>query len=228
MSARPPITELMTWHRDPPRPPVPLPTTLPAPYRLEVVHRFEEPLFTELLDAVFHGPTGQLRWAQLGFEEDPATRPFRREPVQALPRLRIAARHGDELIGWTYGFASFTDSWMMATSAVLPAHRRRGIYTALCETCTALVAEAGYRVVESHHVATNNPILIAKLRLGFHVTGLQLSPTMGTLLTLEKPLDDLRRTALLARSGLIPMPAAMADALRAAPAPLGPEDPGGD
>jgi len=219
MPSRPPIADLMTWHEDPPRPPFALPSSLPAPYRLELVHRFEEPLFSELLDQIFHGPTGELRWEQLGFEPDEATRPFRRARFQALPRLRIAARHHDALVGFTYGFATRTDSFVMAVSAVLPAHRRRGLYTALCTACTDLVAEAGYRSLESHHVATNNPILIAKLRLGFHVTGLQLSPTMGTLLTLEKPLDALRRTTLLARSGLVPMPPDMARALTA-------EDPG--
>ncbi|MCO4773964.1 MAG: GNAT family N-acetyltransferase [Deltaproteobacteria bacterium] len=174
------------------------------------MHRYEEPRYAELIEEIFYGPTASFRWNELGLTEDDELRAFRRERMSAKPTLRIAARKGDELVGWCYAFADRPDALYMASSAVLRGHRRRGLYRAMAKVVVDLAREAGFHFVHSNHVCTNNPILLAKLAMGFYVRGLTLSPDMGNLLSLEYPLTEVRKRALLARSGLVPMTPTMA------------------
>jgi len=57
--------------------------------------------------------------------------------------LRIGAYQGDRLVGWSHGFQDGSDSYIMATSAVLPAYRRRGLYTKLVEAVLERTRAAG-------------------------------------------------------------------------------------
>ena len=191
----------MGWHLGDPRPPVTLPSELPEGYRLELVHRYEEPLFSELITEVFFETTGSVRWRELGLEEDADARAFRVKGLAGRPTLRLAVRRGEELVGWSFGFADRPDAFYMASSAVLQRHRRRGLYRAMVEAVLRLTSEVGFHFVHSRHVCTNNPILIAKLSMGFYLRGLELSPDMGMLAALEKPLSEVRERTLLARSG---------------------------
>lgn len=43
----------------------------------------------------------------------------------------------------------------------------------------------GALAIRSQHTVLNNPVIIAKLRAGFHVSGLSHSPRMGTLVELS-------------------------------------------
>lgn len=67
-------------------------------------------------------------------------------------------------------------------------------------------------MVESRHHPTNNAILIAKLKLGFHVAGLELSVDWGTLVQLERPLTDAYRELLAYRCGASALSRELADA----------------
>lgn len=204
MPATPSITEMFLYHLGEPRAALALPSDLPEPYRLELMHTYEEPRFTEFMDEVF-GETGFIRWDRLGFEEDQTAKQFRRDQMRGRPTLRIAARHHEELIGYSFAFADYPNALYMGSSAVDAAHRRKGVYRAMARTVVDLAREMGFHQVHSRHVCTNNPILIAKLGMGFRVTGLELSPDMGSLLRLEFPLNPVREHAIMARSGLVRM-----------------------
>jgi len=207
------IQELFTLHLGEPRAPVVLDAALPAAYRLELVHRYEEPLFKELTEAVFHADAASFRWRQLGLVEDEELRAFRRAQLLSKPTLRIAARHGDDLVGWCFAFSDRPDSVYMASSAVLAEHRRRGLYRAMADAVVDLARRAGYHAVHSKHIATNNPILLAKLAMGFYIAGTELSAEIGSLVRLEKPLLEVRERALLVRSGQRKLTPAMATAI---------------
>jgi GNAT superfamily N-acetyltransferase len=213
-TALPPVQELFSWHVGAPRPPLVLPGGLPAGYRLELMHRYEEPLFTELIDATFFVATGSLRWRELGVVDDPSLRGFRTAGLATRPTLRIALRAGNALVGWSYGFADRVEGFYMASSAVLDGHRRKGLYTAMADAVLGLARQAGFHFVHSRHVCTNNPILLAKLGMGFHITGFELTPDMGSLVTLEKPLIEAREHALRARSGAVGLGAPLSELLR--------------
>ena len=46
---------MLTWHLGEPRPPIPIPSDLPAPDLIVLMHRDSEPLFIEREGAMFFG-----------------------------------------------------------------------------------------------------------------------------------------------------------------------------
>lgn len=81
-------------------------------------------------------------------------------------RLRLGLFFDDEFVGWAIGDQESVDSFYMRNSAVFPGHRRRGLYTELMKHVMQTVLAAGFQRVTSRHSATNNDILIAKLKAG--------------------------------------------------------------
>ena len=60
-----------------------------------------------------------------------------------------------------------------------PDHRRRGIYREMTQRLLRYTAALGFDCVESLHAPSNNPILLAKLGLGFRIVGIDLAPMHG-------------------------------------------------
>lgn len=79
----------------------------------------------------------------------------------------------DELIGWHYSHEIDGDV-LMRDTGILPAHQRQGIYSALLPSLLAYFKSCGFRRVRSRHEFENNPVLIAKLRNGFVITGTEI------------------------------------------------------
>lgn len=170
---------------------------LPDGVEMREVDRFAEPQFTSLVRELLGGdPTADLRSRRAA---DVQTRlEERHRCYRPAWSLRIGAYRGSRLIAWTHGFQDGRESFLMATSAVVPEERRQGIYTALVRRVLERTREAGFEVVTSRHLASNNPVLIAKLKLGFRVVGTELSETLGTLVVLRHVLDP-ERAELLTR-----------------------------
>lgn len=162
------------------------------------VHRFAEPEFTELATSVLGNPPPP-DW--LTAEEAEAVRRLRKNLAGAWA-LRIGAYAGERLIGWSHGWQDGADTFLMATAGVVPEHRRRGIYTALARQVLERTREEGFQAVRSRHVITNNPVLIAKLKIGFHLVGVELSVAHGTLALLEYTFNEGRRRQTRELSGL--------------------------
>ena len=114
--------------------------------------------------------------------------------------LRVGAFDGEELVGWTVGWFEREGAFYMANSAVLPTHRRRGIYAALVRRCLVEAAKGGAAVVRSRHVAENRAIQIAKLKLGFFITGSEYSEEYGFLIRMTYFLREERLKLFLGRS----------------------------
>jgi len=114
--------------------------------------------------------------------------------------LRVGAFDGEELVGWTVGWFEREGAFYMANSAVLPTHRRRGIYAALVRRCLVEAAKGGAAVVRSRHVAENRAIQIAKLKLGFFITGSEYSEEYGFLIRMTCFLREERLKLFLGRS----------------------------
>jgi ribosomal protein S18 acetylase RimI-like enzyme len=114
-------------------------------------------------------------------------------PEKLSPIFRIGAYEGNELVGWSYGWMERGRIFYMGNSGVLPSHRRRGIYTSLLNAVREHVFAEGARVMRSHHSVLNNPVIIAKLRAGFNVSGLTQSAKMGTLVELTLHMTEKRQ-----------------------------------
>ncbi len=65
----------------------------------------------------------------------------------------------------------------------------------------------GGLLISSQHVATNNAVLIAKLRLGYVIAGTEYVEQMGLLVRLVLQLSPHRSALLASRTGTLQPPA---------------------
>ena len=91
----------------------------------------------------------------------------------------------------------------MANSCVIPEYRRAGYYSLMLEKVIEIAREMKFQTITSRHVVSNNPVIIAKLKAGFHITGMELSEIHGNLIHLSYHLNETRYEAYKVRSGEI-------------------------
>ena len=145
-------------------------------------------LMTRLEDRVFGG-----NW---DYRFDPPTK----APPPPGEEFAWGLFHGAEPVGWSYATQRGDRTVYMADTGLLPEHQGRGLYTRLLPHLLAAFRAAGYTLVQSHHRATNNRVIIPKLRAGFFIQGLDLyAHGLNAALTLS--LDDTYRNAQQVRSG---------------------------
>lgn len=118
-------------------------------------------------------------------------------------RLRWLVEYEGQCVGWTWGLEYDPERFYMVNSAIEHEHRRKGLYTALLQHVIDEVQSQGFGIVFSRHVATNNAVIIPKLRAGFVITGMELHERFGFLVVLSKFLDAGRQEAVsrVARGG---------------------------
>ena len=126
-----------------------------------------------------------------------------KQSVSDRQRLTLGVFDNGVMVGWSFGWQLSMDAsaFYMANSCVLESHRRRGLYQAMLERVLALTKEMGFQLVSSRHLAGNNPILIAKLKAGFQIAGLELSEVHGSLVRLRYFHNPVRREAYQVRTG---------------------------
>lgn len=107
----------------------------------------------------------------------------------------------DEFCGWFTRDQYTNDTFYMRNSAILPNHRRKGLYSALMYEVLKRTQELGFQTVLSRHVTTNNSIIIAKLKAGFVITALEVSDRFGTLVHLTYFFNETRKKVMQFRSG---------------------------
>lgn len=163
-----------------------------------VLDEFPEPAYTALVDQAFSD-----------YEESQLLTDVAREELAARAdapdvvnerALRIGAFRGDTLIGWTYACPEGTSLLYMINSGVAPAERQKGIYSELARLVIEHARSRGYVTILSRHAANNNSVIIAKLKLGFFVSGFEYSEVYGPLVRLTFLLGNLRRTLYRSRS----------------------------
>ena len=170
-------------------------------YKIVAVDRFEEPGFTELAESVFRDADRRERALLDLHEAERETADRAPERGAFGPTLRLGAYSGNELVGWTFGWFQRGRGFYMANSAVLPEFRRRSVYSSLVKATIESTARDGAISVRSRHVAGNNAVLIAKLKLGFHITGSEYSEELGLLIRLCYVISDERRKLFVERAG---------------------------
>lgn len=179
--------------------------SLPDGFELREVERFDEAEYQALVERNLSRGSGMMR-PLLGLPPEEQAR-IRTRRAARNPRpfeLRVGIWQGAELVAWTFAAEESRSALMMHTSGVEPAHRRLGLYTALLRHLVVRAHEEGYERVTSLHSASNQPILIAKLKEGFVVSGLQMNVEVGLVVRLELPLHALGRAAFDTRSGWLP------------------------
>ena len=166
-----------------------------------VVDTFPEPAFSALVDEAFSDYVLSDLLTDVAREEA-AARVAAREPA-TQGALRIGAFRGETLIGWTFASPEGTSLLYMINSGVTPAEQRKGIYSELSRLVIEHAKSRGYAAILSRHAANNNAVIVAKLKLGFFVSGFEYSEVYGPLVRLTYLLGDLRRNLYKTRSSPI-------------------------
>lgn len=163
-----------------------------------VVDQFPEPAYTSLADQAFSDYEESELLSEVAREERAARSVA--QPFTSAGSLRIGAFRGDDLVGWTYASPEGPSLLYMINSGVAPAERQQGIYSALARMVIEHARARGYVAILSRHAASNNPVIIAKLKLGFFVSGFEYSEVYGPLVRLTYLLGNQRRKLYEARA----------------------------
>jgi GNAT superfamily N-acetyltransferase len=108
----------------------------------------------------------------------------------------------NEFVGFSFGSQESEETFYMMASAVLPAHRGLGLYSEMVKQVIKYCTEEGFQKIYGTHCATNNAVLIPKLKLGFIFSKVELSDMFGTIIHLQYFTNPLRRKVMDYRSGL--------------------------
>ena len=107
----------------------------------------------------------------------------------------------NQFVGWSWGEQENSSTFYMVNSAVLPAHRRRGLYSALLARCIEVLADKGFQIIYSRHCATNNAVIVPKLQAGFIISAMEMDDKYGVLIHLRFYTNRDRRRIMDYRSG---------------------------
>lgn len=115
--------------------------------------------------------------------------------------LRWGIEHENQIIGWTFGFQVSSEDFYMCNTALQPDFRGKGLYTALLPKVIERVTTDGFQLISSKHSASNNQVIVPKLRVGFYIAGMEISDRFGTLVRLTYHHNATRREFFKVRTG---------------------------
>jgi len=162
------------------------------------VEKFPEPEFSRLTRTVFADIQQDSVELAAMLAAEASVAPSVTHPHS--PMFRFGAYAGEQLVGWSCGWMERGNVYHMANSGVVPSHRRRGVYSSLLSAVRKHASSCGAVAICSRHSVLNNPVIIAKLRAGFHVSGLSQSAQMGTLVELSFHFSEKRQQLFRSRS----------------------------
>lgn len=111
----------------------------------------------------------------------------------------------NQFIGWTWGQQENKTTFYMVNSAVLSDYRRKGLYSSLIHKCIDVLSQKGFQLIYSRHCATNNAVIIPKLKAGFIISKMEIDDKYGVLIHLHFYTNAVRRKIMDYRTGqLIP------------------------
>lgn len=176
--------------------------TLPTGYRfVELPNQEFQKLWNEWGEQIFRSNDTSLDFQKVLSEEESAQIKLLHKNLSQLIRFNICIFKEDEFCGWFTGDQYNNETFYMRNSAILPNHRRKGLYTALMHEVLDRVQKLGFQIVLSRHTTTNNSIIIPKLKAGFVITALEVSDRFGTLVHLSYFFNEKRRKVMQFRSG---------------------------
>lgn len=159
--------------------------------------------FDSLVKQYFDNNYPILRWRDYLSNDEASSVSKLNLRLENKKRIDVAIYKGEEIVAWSYGWQAGLESanLYMANSCVTPDFRRQGLYTLILNKVLDIAKEEGFHTISSRHVVSNNPVIIAKLKAGFKITGIELSEIHGNLVNLTYFNNDLRAEAYEVRSG---------------------------
>jgi RimJ/RimL family protein N-acetyltransferase len=134
-------------------------------------HRIFAPGFKEEA-GIFRAPQVRLEKVEQLWEKH----------VDTHPEWIIFFDKNGEPIGWFYGYMEDEESFFIDTIGLVPEFRSKGIYQTFLLQLIAYLKAVGYERVTSTHLPNNRAVLIAELKVGFNIVGLELNESLGPAL----------------------------------------------
>lgn len=94
-------------------------------------------------------------------------------------------RDSDALVGVFAGHQYENGAYRMYHTNVHPDFRGRGVYTAILRSTIDYTKALGFDAIVSEHAPGNNPVIIAKLKVGFRIVSMDIDPMAGTSIKLR-------------------------------------------
>jgi RimJ/RimL family protein N-acetyltransferase len=113
--------------------------------------------------------------------------------IDTHPEWIVFFDDGDDPIGWFYGYMEDEETFFIDTIGLEPEVRRKGIYQAFLEQLITYLKAVGYERLTSSHHPNNRAVLIAELKVGFNIVGLEINESAGPVLRVAHPLHEDRR-----------------------------------
>lgn len=121
--------------------------------------------------------------------------------MDALARYFLLAKVDGAPVGYSFGIQRNADDFYMRNSGVLPEFRRLGIYTGMLEKAVEWIVGLGFQRIDSYHKLSNSPILMAKLKFGFVLSGFKVSEKNGCMAILTYYVKEERKALYEVRAG---------------------------
>lgn len=177
-------------------------SNLPPGYRIvELPHDEFQKLWSEWGAKIFTDNDTSMDMSLVLSENEREQLRELQQNLKQMFHMNLCIFKDDEFCGWFYGEQYNNETFYMRNSAILPEHRRKGLYTVLMYEALAHAKKLGFQVVLSKHSNTNNSIIIPKLKAGFVITAMELSDRFGTMVHLSYFFNETRRKVLEFRTG---------------------------
>lgn len=161
-----------------------------------------EPLFQRHVHAAFASDHSYALQDALDGSEQEQIRKLDSRLGEAFTLYLGAFDQDDQFIGWTWGKQEPKAKFCMVNSGVIKGQRRRGIYSALVQSTVETISNRGFQMIYSRHCATNNAVIIPKLKAGFLISKFEIDDSHGVLVHLHYYTNTMRRKVMDYRSGL--------------------------
>lgn len=120
----------------------------------------------------------------VGLFEAPEARHERLERLRKLharssPEWLVFFNAADEPIGWFFGYMEDEETFFIDTIGLVPAFRGQGIYSAFLRQFIAYLRAMGYERLTTSHGPNVRAALIADLKAGFDIVGIELHEGHG-------------------------------------------------
>ncbi len=159
------------------------------------------PLYNHYKDAIFEDDHSYVLWDLLDDRELEQIKKLGQNLGEPYKLYLGVFDEKDEFVGWSWGFQENSTTFYMCNSAILPEHRRKGLYSSLLAKCVSTLSEKGFQLIYSRHCATNNDVIIPKLKAGFIISKMEIDDKFGVLIHLHFYTNKERRRIMDYRSG---------------------------
>ncbi|MGJ8606196.1 MAG: GNAT family N-acetyltransferase [Marivita sp.] len=160
-----------------------------------------EPLFQRHVHAAFASDHSYTLRDALDDTEQEQMRNLDSRLGDALALYLGAFDQDDHFVGWAWGKQEPKAKFCMVNSGVVEGQRRKGIYSALVQSTVETISDRGFQVIYSRHCATNNAVIIPKLKAGFVISKFEIDDSHGVLVHLHYYTNKTRRKVMDYRTG---------------------------